>query len=117
MGAGSNLRAFFVCQIEIRRRDLDTLRGTRDPVVVGKEHSQLVQDRCPYSLINFSVTRNVRALADLTTLGRSMLDRRTRESELGRRHLRAEPPEPCPVAPSSGVRDKHFQGGADARPY
>ena len=105
------------CQTEFRRRGLDTLRSGRDPVAIGKEHSWLVQDRCPYSLIEFSVTRCVRVLADPTTLGKSTLDRRTRESELGRRHLRAVQPKPCPVAPASRVRDKHFQGSADARPY
>jgi len=104
-------------QAGIRRRGLDALRSGRDPVVVGKEHSRLVQNRCPYSLMKFSVTRCVRALADPTTLGRSTLDRRTRESELGRRHLRSAQPKPCPVAPASRVRDKHFQGSADARPY
>ncbi len=38
-------------QTAIRGHGLDTLRSCRDTVVVGKEHSWLIQDRCPYSLV------------------------------------------------------------------
>ena len=43
-------------QTGIRCLGLDTLRSGRDPVVVGKEHSRLVQNRCPYSLIHIAAS-------------------------------------------------------------
>jgi hypothetical protein len=44
------------CKTGICRSRFDALRSRRDPIVVGKEHPRLIQDRCPDSLINISTS-------------------------------------------------------------
>ena len=67
-------------QTGIRHPCLDTLCSGRDPVVVGKEHPRLVQDRCPDSLVH--ITAGLQECADV------LLKQTCSESLVqGRQHL------------------------------